>query len=156
MDKKNFISFIVCFVICFTAGIIASYPVSGSQVWYETLSLSYLNPPEWLFGPVWGVLYLLMAVAVWLVTKRRANPYYPAAVILFAVQLVLNVAWTYIFFGAMNPEYAYIEILLLDAAALLTAVVFGRISKAAQWLMLPYIIWLGLATYLNWHVMYYN
>ncbi|MBQ3032846.1 MAG: tryptophan-rich sensory protein [Deferribacterales bacterium] len=156
MDKKNFLLFIVCFSLCFLAGIIASFPVSANYIWYETLLISNINPPSWIFGPIWGVLYLLMAISVWLVARKRKTRFYWLALILFTVQLILNVLWTYIFFGLMNPKAAYIELLILDIFVLLTVTIFGKISRSAQWIMLPYVIWLGFATYLNWYVMYYN
>lgn len=156
MKTKNFLSFIIIFSICLTAGIVASYPVSVNMVWYETLNISGLNPPSWVFGPVWSVIYLLMAISFWIVVKNGYGALYVLSIFMFSLQLILNVAWSYIFFGAMNPPYAFMEILILDAAVLITISVYGKISKAAKWIMLPYVIWLGFATYLNWYVMAFN
>ncbi len=152
-QKSNFLSFIILFSICLMAGIIASYPVSINMSWYETLNLSGFNPPSWVFGPIWSIIYLLMAISIWLVIKKAQGALYALAIFMFALQLILNVAWSYIFFGALNPTLAFIEILILDAAVLITVSVYGKISKAAKWIMLPYVIWLGFATYLNWYAM---
>jgi len=118
--------------------------------WYRTLEKPPFNPPDWLFGPVWTLLYLAMAVAAWLVWRARGG--WRAArgpLALYGVQLALNLGWSVLFFGLHRPDLAFAEIVLLWAAILATAVAFSRASRAAGLLMLPYLAWVGFAAVLN-------
>lgn len=117
--------------------------------WYDQLDKPSFNPPSWVFAPVWTTLYLLMGVAAWLVWRHPESRPRTTALTLFAVQLVLNAAWTPIFFGAEAPGWALVEQLLLDAAVIATAVAFTRIDRRAGALLVPYLAWLGFATLLN-------
>lgn len=114
--------------------------------WYAALAKPSWNPPAWLFGPVWTFLYLLMAVAAWLVWKRHGwcRPLW-----IYAAQLILNAAWTPIFFGAQEIGWALAAIIALWVAILFTAITFLRAHKAAGWMLLPYLTWVSFATFLN-------
>jgi translocator protein len=123
----------------------------GPSDWYAALLKPTWNPPSWLFGPVWTVLYASMAVALWLVrrepdidaaTRRRA-------LLMFVVQFVLNLAWTPMFFGLHAPGFAFIEICLLWVALLSTMLMFGRLRALAGYLLLPYLLWVSFALVLN-------
>jgi translocator protein len=129
----------------------ASGVLFGPDAWYSTLLKPTWNPPSWLFGPVWTALYASMAVALWLVrrepdidepTRRRTQA-------LFAVQFLLNLAWTPLFFGLRNPGLAFIEICLLWVALLSTMLAFGRVRALAGYLLLPYLLWVSFALVLN-------
>lgn len=114
--------------------------------WYATLAKPEWNPPGWIFGPVWTALYLLMAVAAWLVWKRDG---WRRAMWLYAVQLLLNAAWTPIFFGAHQIGWALADIIALWLAILLTLRAFFRVSKVAGWMLVPYLAWVTFAAFLN-------
>lgn len=140
----------ICLAACFAAaslGSIATAPALGE--WYAGLVKPSWNPPNWIFGPVWTTLYAMMAVAAWLVW-RRGGPRGPSALILFGVQLFLNVAWSWLFFGLRQPGLALAEILLLWLAIGATAWVFDRISRPAALLFIPYLLWVSFAAVLNW------
>ncbi|MHB1038308.1 MAG: TspO/MBR family protein [Pirellulales bacterium] len=107
------------------------------------------TPPGWLFGPVWSVLYLSMAVAAWLVW-RKGNAVMPLA--LFAVQLTFNAAWSWLFFGLHSPGMAFIDIVLLWAAIVATTIVFWRRSLVAGLLFVPYLAWVSFAGVLNFGI----
>ncbi|MCK6480111.1 MAG: tryptophan-rich sensory protein [Planctomycetes bacterium] len=117
--------------------------------WYVALRKPPWNPPGWVFGPVWTALYAAMAVAAWRVWRAappaRARP----ALAAWAVQLVLNAAWSWLFFGLREPGLAFAEILALWAAILATTVLFLRRDRAAGWLMVPYLAWVSFAAVLN-------
>jgi len=140
--------------ICLAAGGLGGWATSGPVVdWYPTLNKPSWNPPAWLFGPVWTTLYVLMAIAAWLVWKKGAEGAdVKLALRLFFVQLALNTAWSFIFFGARLPGLAFIEILILLAAILLTTATFFKQSQVAGLLMLPYIAWVGFASLLNFTI----
>jgi tryptophan-rich sensory protein len=108
--------------------------------------------PDWIFGPVWTLLYLMMAVSAWLVWRQAgfAGAKLPRA--LFAVQLALNSLWSVLFFGLQNPGAAAVEIVLLWLAILATTVSFFRQSKVAGWLMVPYLAWVSFASVLNFAI----
>ena len=122
--------------------------------WFTTLNKPSFNPPSWLFGPVWTTLYIMMAVAawrVWLVEGFKRNWLAP-----YVVQLLLNLAWSLIFFGARRPDFALIEIVLLWISIVVTLVVFRRIDRVAGWLLAPYLAWVSFATILNGAIWWLN
>lgn len=128
------------------AGIGATY-LPGP--WYEGLEKPKLTPPNWVFGPVWTALYLLMAVAAGLVWRQAGFNGACMALFLYAVQLGLNAAWSWLFFGLHRPAWAFVDITLLGIAIVATIIAFGRISRIASWLMAPYLAWTIFAGYLN-------
>ncbi len=116
--------------------------------WFEGLTKPSWNPPNWLFGPVWTILYIAMAVAGWLVWKRSGERVTPVLAIWF-VQLALNAAWSWLFFGLHRPPLALVDIVALLACIVAFAILARPISPAASWLFVPYILWVSFATVLN-------
>jgi translocator protein len=118
-------------------------------VWYQALERPGWAPPSWLFGPVWTVLYLLMGIAAWLVWVRGGFAGARLALGLFLAQLVLNAAWSWLFFGLRRPDLALAEIVLLWLLILATMLAFGRQRRPAAWLLVPYLLWVTFAAALN-------
>ena len=122
----------------------------GLRDWYDGLDRAPWNPPGWVFGPAWTVLYVLMAVAAWLVARtgleQRAVQ---VALALYLAQLALNLAWSWLFFGAREPGWALVDIVLLCALVAATMAAFFRVDATAGWLLTPYLAWLLFATSLN-------
>ena len=140
-------------VASFTAAAIGGTATSRAvRDWYPTLVKPAWNPPAWLFGPVWTVLYLAMAVAAWLVWRRAGWAGARLALTLFMVQLTLNAAWSIIFFGLRNPGAAVVEVMVLWAAILGTLVLFWQVSVPAGILFIPYLAWVSFATVLNFAI----
>ena len=121
--------------------------ISPPGEWYASLNSPSWNPPAWLFGPVWTMLYLMMATAAWLVWKRCG---WGKALGFYGIQLVLNAAWSPIFFAVHQPGRALVDIIAMWVAILVTMVAFFRVSKAAGWLMVPYLGWVSFALVLNY------
>jgi translocator protein len=117
--------------------------------WYRTLIKPSFNPPSWIFGPVWTMLYVLMAVAAWRVTESPESPLRSLGLALFILQLALNLAWSWIFFHKHAIGMAAVEVALLWCAIGATTLVFGRVSVPAAWLMAPYWAWVTFASILN-------
>lgn len=140
---------IICFAAAAIGGIVTGPAIDG---WYETLEKPSWQPPAWLFGPVWTVLYLLMAIAAWLVWRQAGARAASVPLTLFATQLVLNVAWSWIFFGLQRPGWAVLELIVLWLAIAATALAYYRRSKLAAVLMLPYIAWVTFAGVLNFTI----
>jgi len=133
-------------------GAIATTPKIGT--WYSTLVKPTFSPPNWLFGPVWTLLFLMMGVAfylIWMEGKRAHK-----ALVVFGIQLVLNILWSFLFFGAESPGAAVIEIVLLWIMILVTIVKFSKISKTAAWLLVPYLFWVSFASILNMAIFQLN
>ena len=148
------LALVVFIVACFSAALIGSiFTASSIPVWYENLLKPSFSPPNWLFGPVWTVLYLLMAVAGWLVWQQRGrNPTIALPLALFGIQLVLNTLWSVLFFGLQAPGTALVEIIVLWAAILATLLSFRQVSKGAGWLLVPYLAWVSFAAVLNFEI----
>jgi benzodiazapine receptor len=143
-------SWIVFVAICCGAAAMGAWFTDSSvKTWYPGLVKPAGTPPSWVFGPVWSVLYLLMATAAWLVWQERHAHDVRLPLGLFFGQLILNAAWSFIFFGLQRPGLAPVEILILLMAIVLTAISFSRHSRSAFWLMTLYLGWVAYATYLN-------
>ena len=158
MKQGLAIKIIISLAVTFSAPVIASFVTApGSSDWYANLNKPFFNPPGWVFGPVWTALYILMAVSAALVwQKGLAGPIVRMALALYLVQLVLNGLWTPLFFGAKMPLLAFIDIVLLWAAIILTILAFVRVSRYAALLMLPYLAWTSFAAVLNFSLWYLN
>lgn len=124
--------------------------------WYDDLEKSPLNPPGEVFGPVWSVLYVLIGVAGYLAWSAPGTHGLRTAMSLWAAQLLLNLAWTPIFFGAESPELALVEIVVLLLVIVATIVAFARRSVTAAVLMVPYALWVAFAAYLTWYIVANN
>lgn len=134
-------------VLSFGAAALGSPFIPGE--WYASIAKPSWNPPSWVFGPVWTLLYTMMAVAAWLVWQRGAGRARRVALGLFGVQLALNAAWTPLFFGLHLMGIAFAEILLLWIAIVATIMAFGRVHRVAAWLLAPYLAWVSFAAFLN-------
>jgi tryptophan-rich sensory protein len=134
----------ICLGVMAIGGAITSTTVG---TWYQTLAKPAFAPPDWVFGPVWTTLYIMMAIAGWLAWRRAGlrNP----ALSLFFAQLALNLAWSGLFFGMRWIGLAFIEILILWIAIAMTMRVFWGIDRIAAVLFVPYLVWVGYAAALN-------
>ena len=151
MKKIDYWKLAVSLFVCQLAGIVGSIFTSPAiPTWYAGLNSPSFNPPNWVFSPVWISLFVLMGIALYLVwekglkTRTAKN-----AVTVFGIQLALNTLWSVLFFGLKSPLYAFIEILFLWGAILMSIVFFYRISKPAAYLLIPYLLWVSFATVLN-------
>jgi benzodiazapine receptor len=148
---KKGLKLFVAVLICECAGIIGSlFTAPAIPGWYAGLTKSSFNPPGWVFAPVWTALYALMGIAAWLLyDKGVKRPEVKKALTVFAVQLVLNTLWSIVFFGAHMILGGVAIIVILWAMILWTILLFRKISKAAGYLLVPYILWVSFATVLN-------
>jgi translocator protein len=135
----------------------AYFTVTGSGSWYQQINRPEWNPPGWIFGPVWTVLYIMMGFAFYLVWKSdAAKGLKQKAMGFWIAQLIANFFWSFIFFGQQQPGWAFAEILLLWVLILLTIFAFARINKLAAWLLVPYISWVSFAAMLNFAIWQLN
>lgn len=149
MNRKDWIALAAFLIITFAvSGIAGALTTSEIGGWYAGLKKPSFNPPDWVFGPVWTVLYLMIAAAGWL--AWRAGGLRP--VVFWAVQLALNFLWSILFFTLHRPDWALVDIALLLAAIAACIVVFRKKGTIAAWLMVPYLLWAGFATLLNFSI----
>jgi tryptophan-rich sensory protein len=151
MKISNFWKLVIAIVVSEAAGGLGSiFTSSAIPTWYATLSRPALNPPNWVFAPVWTTLFVLMGIAAFLIWKQGLEkPKVREALKIFLGQLTLNVLWSFIFFGLHEPGWAFVEIIFLWLAILATILSFYKISKTAAYLLIPYIAWVSFASYLN-------
>ncbi len=141
-------------IICQLAGFIGSiFTTSSIPTWYASLNKPSFNPPNWVFAPVWTVLYLLMGIALYLIWRKGlSDKNVKIAFMVFVFQLVLNSLWSFLFFGLESPFAAFIEIIILWIAILVSIILFFRISWIAGVLLIPYILWVSFASVLNFAI----
>ena len=146
--SKNTLGLVGWLLVSFSAAWIGSRFMPGA--WYASLAKPSWNPPNAIFAPVWSVLYVLMGVAAWLVWRRAGFSGAGVSLALFVVQLVLNALWSYLFFGLHRPDIAFFDIVALWVMILVVTVLFWRVDRLAGGLMLPYVVWVTFASYLNY------
>jgi benzodiazapine receptor len=154
LAPKIIILILICLGIGYASSIVTQ---SGIETWYPTIEKPSFNPPNWLFGPVWSALYVCIAVAggiIW--DKIDSNPLAKKALLFFAIQLILNTVWSFLFFGLKNPLIALIEIILLLLVIYETYLLFSKINKTAGYLFIPYLMWVSFAMILNASIWWLN
>ncbi len=158
MKVLDLVKLIISIILCQLAGLIGSlFTGSSIQTWYVTLKKPVFAPPNWLFAPVWTILYLLMGIAAYLIWRRGFDqPQVKTALSLFAVQLILNALWSPVFFGLRSLLAGFIVIVILWIAILLTIIRFSKLSTIAGVLMIPYLLWVSFATIINYSLIVLN
>jgi tryptophan-rich sensory protein len=158
MKVKKILTLFICILICELAGVIGAFSTTNEiKTWYPTLVTPWFQPPNYLFSPVWTTLFALMGISLYLVLsigwkKKEVKK----AVIVFAIQLVLNTLWSIIFFGMHQIFWGLVEIILLWISILATIILFYKIKKTAAYLLIPYILWVSFAAVLNYSIWILN
>ena len=155
MKPKNISKLIISILICQLAGIIGSLFTSPTDTWYIALNKPYFMPPNWLFAPVWIILYALMGISLYLIWNKDLKKN-KIALYIFGIQLVLNSLWSILFFGLKSVFYSFIEIIILWIAIMVTIIKFYKIDKKAGLLLIPYILWTSFAMVLNYYIWILN
>ncbi len=151
---KGIISIALPLAVGFTGGRFTAQEIPN---WYAHLEKPSWNPPSWIFGPVWTILYVMMGIAFFLFWKSKYHDLFrKSGMVLYIVQLVLNLAWSVLFFNLHQMGLAFADIVLLWLAIYLTIFFFGKISPMAAWLMIPYICWVSFAAVLNYTIWHLN
>ena len=153
---KNWHKLLISLLLPQLAGALgAFFTISAIQGWYTTIQKPSFNPPNWIFGPMWTLLYILMGIACYLIWKSN-HPAKKPLLSLYFVQLVLNACWSPAFFGAQSPLLGLVIILPLWILILLCVIRFRKVSHWASYLMLPYLLWVGFASVLNFSIFWLN
>ncbi len=156
---SKYLRIIYCVAICLVVGYLSSITTQSSiNTWYPTLIKPSFNPPNWLFAPVWTLLFIMMGIAAGMIWNQLENQreLVKKALLFFTVQLLLNALWSYLFFGLNNVLLALIEVILLWLVIYETFHIFKKIDKKAAYLFIPYLIWVAFAAVLNGSIYYLN
>jgi benzodiazapine receptor len=150
MNKILTLKFLISILLPLSLGAIAGMFTSQSvPEWYATLNRPSFNPPNWIFGPVWTTLYILMGISFFLIWNQAASKVRNRAILFFLLQLMLNFAWSFIFFYFNMIGLALVEIILLWISIVMMLVVFYKIKPLASYINIPYLLWVTFATVLN-------
>lgn len=153
MKKINVGKLSFSILIPLLAGFLGSvFTTPAVKDWYPVINKPTWNPPSWLFGPVWTVLFIMMGVALYLVWSKKMDSKIRVALKIFSAQLILNVLWSVFFFGMGNFWLAFGEILILWGLILVTMIIFLKVSKTSGFLLVPYLLWVTFAAYLNFTI----
>lgn len=152
------LAFILSILITLSIGALGGYATAQSvRTWYPLLNKPAFNPPNWLFAPVWTSLYVLIGIAAYMVwVKRDRIVHFPRTVAIYFIQLILNLAWSFIFFYLHEIGFALAEIIVLLAVIILNAMMFYKIDKWAGLLFIPYILWVSFASFLTYNLFILN
>lgn len=152
------VALIINIAITLGVGALGGWATAKSvQTWYPTLNKPSFNPPNWLFAPVWTSLYVLIGIAAYLVWIRRDKiEHFPRTVAIYFIQLILNLAWSFIFFYLHEIGFALAEIILLLIIIVVNAIMFYKINKWAGLIFIPYILWVSFASFLTYNIFILN
>lgn len=155
---KNFWLLLVCVGVPLAVGYLGSLLTTPHiTTWYSYLSKPFFSPPNWIFAPVWTLLYILMGIAFFLVAKSpKGTRYFRAAYLSFAAQLLLNLYWSFLFFYIKNPPLAFYGVISLWSMIIVNIYYFYQVKKSAAYLLIPYILWVTFAAALNYSIWYLN
>ena len=151
---NNTLKFIISiFTPLLIGGLSGFFTANSISGWYATIQKPSFNPPNWIFGPVWTLLYVMMGIALFVIWKSEADSVLKKqALILFSIQLAVNFCWSLLFFYCESPGCALIDIILMWVLILMTIFSFGKISSFAAWMLVPYIGWVSFAALLNFAI----
>lgn len=157
MKLKNIIKFIICVLVPLSIGAIGGIATTTSiNTWYTTLNKPFFNPQNYVFGPVWTLLYILMGISFYIILQTNKNKLQTNAIIIFGIQLFLNFCWSFIFFKFQFLDIAFIEIILMWLSILGMIILFSKINKIAAYIQIPYLLWVSFASVLNGTIWYLN
>ncbi|MBT4722938.1 tryptophan-rich sensory protein [Candidatus Falkowbacteria bacterium] len=148
------VKFVFAILICQLAGLMgAIFNLNSIDGWYTTIAKPVFNPPNWIFGPVWTILFILMGISLYLIWTNKHHFF---AMKIFGLQLFLNILWSFLFFGLQNPFAAFIGIVLLWISILLMIIQFYKVNRWSALLNIPYLLWVTFALVLNLAIVILN
>ena len=155
---NKFPKILIAVAICLVIGFLSGFATQSSvDTWYATLNKPIFNPPNWVFAPVWTLLYILMGIAAGIVwSKGLYHKWVKTALYHFLIQLLFNGLWSIVFFGFQSPGFAFLVIIALLVLILLTYKWFKIVHKTAAYLLIPYLVWVTFAMFLNASIWYLN
>ncbi len=156
MKLKKLIQILIICIPALIGSFVGFLTADPIRNWYLKLNKPWFNPPNWVFAPVWTLLYLLMGFSCFLIFTSPANEHKRKAMIIFFIQLLLNFTWSLIFFNLQNPSWALGHMIILWSFINWTIVVFSKVNKTASYLLIPYVAWVSFAAILNLYIVLLN
>jgi translocator protein len=154
---KKILQLILCIFGCLSIGLIGGIATASSvKTWYVTINKPFFNPPNFLFGPVWTVLYILMGISLYLILQKANNEARKKATVVFVIQLLLNLCWSFLFFKFHLLGVSFIEIIIMWLSILFMIFTFYKLDKKASLLQIPYLLWVSFASVLNGAIWFLN
>ncbi len=154
---NRYIKLTLCILLPLLIGGISGYAsASGINIWYMGLNKPFFNPPNYLFGPVWSLLYILMGISFYRILQSTPNEIRKKAIVIFCIQLVLNFCWSFLFFRFQMLAISFIEIIIMWISIATMIYTFTKIDKTAAYLQIPYLLWVSFASVLNGAIWYLN
>jgi benzodiazapine receptor len=150
--KRQVYGLVTWSAVCYLVAAMGAVASSQADSFYAQLERPYWAPPSWVFGPVWTILYGLMAIAAWLVWLDRESRFVRVALFVFVLQLIFNALWSWLFFGWRQGGLGFVDVVLLCGLIVVTLVRFWRIRPLAGALLVPYLLWVAFAAALNYSV----
>ena len=155
MLKNKFISFVLFFIITYSASFIGGLvSINLKEPWYSQLVKSNFNPPDWVFAPVWTTLYLMMTLAIWFFWHSKNKDI--STIYIYFIHIIFNTTWSVIFFGFHNILLALINLIILICLIIILIFRFKRVNKVSSYLMIPYLLWSCYALFLNLNLFILN
>lgn len=156
-QKQLWISFVIFILLCFVIQLVGGFWTKETVLtWYPKLAKPSWTPPDWVFGPVWFCLYMMIAVSGWLIYRAENSRQRTIALVLYGVQLALNFIWSFLFFSLRSPTLGIVDIILLCVLIILTIIKAWPVSRLASLLLIPYLIWVSYAATLNIGIWFLN
>jgi len=157
VKRKDILKLVISIASCQLAGFLGSlFTTPAIPTWYKTLNKPFFTPPDWIFGPVWISLFILMGISLFIIWRRQDHPRFKLILVFFLIQLIFNILWSAAFFGLRSPLLGLVDIVLLWVAILLTIQHCMKISSMAGLLLLPNMIWVSFAAALNFSLWILN
>ncbi|MBT3404603.1 tryptophan-rich sensory protein [archaeon] len=150
--RVNWFLLIGLIIACNLIGSFGAIWTASDGGWYKNINKPSFNPPSWVFGPVWTLLFSLMGIALYLVWVAPSSNVRTVALVFFGSQFILNVLWSYLFFGINSPLWSLVEIFILLIFIITTGFYFYFVNRFAGYLLIPYFLWVGFASFLNWAI----
>ncbi|MBK6984141.1 MAG: tryptophan-rich sensory protein [Bacteroidetes bacterium] len=154
---NRYLKLTLCILLPLLIGGISGYATaSGINIWYMGLNKPFFNPPNYLFGPVWSMLYILMGISFYRILQSQDSELKRKAILIFCIQLVLNFCWSFLFFRFQMLAISFIEIIIMWISIATMIYTFTKIDKTAAYLQIPYLMWVSFASVLNGAIWYLN
>lgn len=156
-QKQLWISLVIFILLCFLVEVVGSFWTKETvSTWYPKLTKPSWTPPNWVFGPVWSCLYIMIAISGWLIYRAKDSHNRISALVLYSAQLALNFIWSFLFFSLRSPILGLIDIVLLCLLVILTIIKAWPVNRLASLLLIPYLAWVIYATTLNMGILLLN
>ena len=148
--------FLILLCVIIGNGLGGYFTFISVETWYQTLNKPSFNPPDWVFGPIWTILYIFMGISIWLIIKKEPSKTRTIGIRIFWLQLFFNIFWTYLFFGIQKIGISFIEIIFLFFLIFINIIYFFKVDKIASYLLIPYLFWVMYASLLTYNIWILN